>query len=233
MADEIITTTTAPAAPATSAAAALTPVPAAPVVAPANDNAAPAPTEAPKADGLALPGKDATPEQWGQFWDAVGRPAKAEDYGLTVREGEDPEFVTEVAATMRELGLTKEQGFNLQQKLEAKALERFEKQETARIAALDAKNTAEQQELKAELGDKFDGNMELAKRAVRQFGGAEQAADIITAIEDKLGYKATMKFFMDIGKGLGEHDAGGQGGQGSQPGERLPTAQVLYGSGKQ
>lgn len=223
------TTPAAPAAPAatTTAAASLLP-PAAPTSAPGADPGAPAPT--PAADNaLTLPGKDATPEQWGEFYGKLGRPAEAKDYGLTVREGEDAAFVGEVAGVMHKYGLTKEQATGLQRDLEAKALERMGAAEQQRLAALDAKNQAEQTALKTELGERYEPQMELARRAVRQFAG-DQAADLIDAVEGKLGYKGTMELFMRIGAGLGEHDANAAGGK-PEPtaGERKSDAQVFYG----
>ena len=217
----------APAAPATSAAAALAPAPAPAADTPPATDPAPAPAAEP---GLTLPGKDATPEQWNEFYGKLGRPEKSADYGLKVRDGEDPAFVGEVADVMHKYGLTKEQATGLQGDLMEKAEARMAAFEQARVAALDAKNQAEQTALKTELGERFEPQMELAKRAVRQFAGAEQAADIITAIEDKIGYKATMQFFMGIGAGLGEHDSNGQARQADPTGERKPTQQVLYGS---
>lgn len=180
--------------------------------------------------GLSLPGKDATPEQWSEFYGKIGRPEKAEEYGLTVREGEDPAFVGEVAGVMHKYGLTKEQAIGLQKDLMDKADTHLAAVEQQKQAALDAKNQAEQTELKTELGERYDAQMELGKRAVRQFAG-DQAADIISAMEEKIGYKATLKFFMGIGAGLGEHDANGKAATKAE-GERTPTASVLYGGNK-
>lgn len=230
MADETTSTATTAAtvAPVSSATAALTgdtTAAAAPATAAATATGTQAAT--PAEPGLQLPGKDATPEQWSEFYGKIGRPEKSEDYGLAVGEGEDPAFIGEVAGVMHKYGLTKDQALGLQKDLTAGAQARMAAAETARIKALDAKNTAEQSELKAELGDRYDGQMELAKRAVRQFADKDHAADILTAIEDKLGYKATMQFFMGIGAGLGEHDANGQA-KTAQAGERKPTEHLLY-----
>ena len=52
-----------------------------------------------------------------------------------------------------------------------------------RIAALDAKNTAEQADLKRELGDKFEPQMELAKRAARQFGGENEVTEALSLVQ--------------------------------------------------
>jgi hypothetical protein len=41
------------------------------------------------ADKIALPGKDAKPEEWNAVWDRLGRPAKAEDYKFSKPAGAD------------------------------------------------------------------------------------------------------------------------------------------------
>lgn len=231
MTDTTTTTTAAPAAApvaapapvASSAAAALAGSPPAAAPAPAADPAAAAPAPAPA--GVTVPGNDATPEQWSEFYGKLGRPEKSAEYELAVRDGEDPAFVGEVADTMHQYGLTKAQALGLQKDLSAKAEARIAAGEAARVAALDAKNTAEQAELKTALGDKFEPQMELARRAAKQFGG-EHAGDIITAMEDKIGYKATMQYFMGIGAGLGEHDAGSQAA--ATDAQLKTSAEVLY-----
>ena len=53
--------------------------------------------------------------------------------------------------------------------------------------------------------------MHQAKQAVSQFLPKDQAADIIGAIESKVGYANTIKFLQGIGVKLGEHDAAGMG----------------------
>jgi len=226
-ADTTTTTTTTTAPVSTSATAALT---GATTATTAATTEAAATTTTAAETGLSLPGKDATPEQWSEFYGKLGRPEKSADYGLKVRDGEDPAFVGEVADVMHKYGLTKDQATGLQGDLLAKAEARMAAAEQQRVAALDAKNQAEQTALKTELGERYEPQMELAKRAVRQFAGAEQAADIITAIEDKIGYKATMQFFMGIGAGLGEHDSNSQASQAADGGERKTTQSVLYGS---
>lgn len=225
----------APAAPTSSATAALagdiTPAAApaaAPPAAPPADAAAP-----PAPAGLTLPGKDATPEQWAEFYGKIGRPETPDGYEFQVPDGGDKALMADVAATMHEFGLTKEQAQGLHAKLSEKVAEREAKAEETRLAALETKNKAEEAELKTELGDKFDGQRELARRAVRQFANPEQAADVLTAIEDKIGYKATMKLWMSIGAGLGEHDATATGAPNGGTGERIPTQQVLYGGTSQ
>lgn len=223
--------TPAPAAdPALDPNAAAAPAAAAPAGDPPAD---PAATEAKPDDAAALklPGKDATPEDWAAFYKSIGAPETAEAYELPVPEGEDTGFAKTAAEWFKDAGLLPQQA----QALAGKWNEFVTAQKTAaqtaeveRIKALDSRNKAEEASLKNEWGGEHEANMELARRAVRQFLPGDKAADVITAIEDKLGYAATMKFMHSLGKGLGEHDAPGLG-QNNQAG-RKSAAEILYGA---
>jgi len=103
----------------------------------------------------------------------------------------------------------------------------YEVSEQARIQALDVKNKEEDASLRTEWGQKHDGNLELARRAARQFFPKDKVSDVVTALEDKLGYAETIKLLHSIGKGLAEHDAPGLGHQ--TGGGRKSIAEVLYG----
>ena len=228
----------------TSAAAALAGDPAAAPAAapaPAGDPAAAAPapgTDAPapeaKADdapALKIPGKDATPEDWAAFYKSIGAPESADAYELPVPEGEDTGFAKTAAEWFKDAGLLPQQAQALAGKWNefvAAQKQAAATAESERIKALDSRNKSEESSLKNEWGADHEANMELARRAVRQFMPQAKAADVITAIEDKLGYAETMKLMHAIGKGLGEHDAPGLG-QGNQ-GARKSAAEILYGA---
>lgn len=213
--------------PVASAAATLLDTPAAPVenAAPAADPAPapdaqatdPANPEAPKPDEpapLKMPSKDATAEEWAAFYNQLGRPETPDAYELPVPEGDTGEFAKEMAPILHKHGITAEQAKGLandwnsmvaaQQEAQAKA------QADAQVAAA-AKNTAEAADLKNEWGTAHDANMEMARRAVRQFIPGDKPAEVIAALESKLGYKATIQFLHNIGKGLGEGDGAGLG----------------------
>lgn len=169
--------------------------------------------DAPKVDAVTMPGKDATPEQWAEFY-AKLRPETAEAYELPVPEGDDGAFAKEASTWMHEAGLSKEQAGKLAAKwneMTAKQQQAAMDAEAAEAQAQHAKNTAEQGELQKEWGQNFDANMHQAKMAVQQFLPKDQAGDIIGAIESKVGYKATIQFLQNIGARLGEHDAAGLG----------------------
>jgi len=234
-----MTDTTAP----TSAAAALAGDPAAapaaapapagdPAAAPAPGTDAPAPeAKADEAPALKIPGKDATPEDWAAFYKSIGAPESADAYELPVPEGEDTGFAKTAAEWFKDAGLLPQQAQALAGKWNefvAAQKQAVATAESERIKALDSRNKAEESSLKNEWGSEHEANMELARRAVRQFMPQGKAADVITAIEDKLGYAETMKLMHAIGKGLGEHDAPGLG-QGNQ-GARKSAAEILYGA---
>ena len=219
MSEATTTEAAAPAAPAenlTAVSAILGNEPAqAPAVDPAAPPADPAKTEGnPAADSVAMPGKDATPEQWAEFYNKLGRPEAADGYELPVPEGDDGAFAKQASAWMHEAGLSKEQGAKLAAKWNELAATQQAAQAKAEADAAQAqhvKNTAEAAELKTAWGQNFDANMHYAKQAATQFLPEGKAADVIAAVESKLGYKATIEFLHNIGKGLAEHDAAGLG----------------------
>jgi hypothetical protein len=231
MADENSTATAATAAPVTPAAApAATDTPAVPAaVAPVavNDAAAalgaeaPKPADAPAADPnappvLTMPGKDATPEQWAEFYTKLGRPETADGYELPIPEGSDDAFAKQMAPLLHKHGITAEQAKGLAtdwNAMQSKAATDWQAAENARITAMNTKNQAEADALKTEWGDKHAENFEFAKRAMRQFFPAEKASDVVSAIERVVGYRGVITMLHDMGKGLAEHGAPGLGEQ--------------------
>lgn len=210
-------TTAAPAAAPTDAPA--------PAAAPAAERPA-----APETPALTLPPKDATPEQWAEFYKQIGAPDKPEAYELPVPEGDSGEFAKTAATWFKEAGLLPQQARVLAAKwneFSAAQAQAAEAAEQRRIAQMDAQNKQQEAALKTEWGQQYEANMELARRAVRQFIPGDKAADVISALEDKLGYAETIKLMHSIGRGLGEHDAPGLG-RAQQPG-RKSAAEILYG----
>lgn len=179
---------------------------------------------------MKLPPKDASPEQWAEFYKAVGAPDTPEAYQLPVPEGQDTGFAKTAATWFKEAGLLPQQAQALASKwneFTAAQAAATEAAEAQRIAQLDQQNKVQEAALKNEWGQSHDANMELARRAVRQFIPSEKAPDVISALEDRLGYAETIKLLHSIGKGLGEHDAPGLG-RAPSPG-RKSAAEILYG----
>lgn len=241
---------TAPAAPAAPAPAAAPAAPAAPVnaasalmgdpaaaaaaaAAPAADPAAPAgdppkPEDAAPAT-LTMPGKDATPEEWAEFYGKIGRPETPEGYELPLPDGDDGTFAKQMAPILHKHGVSAEQAKGLAadwNAMVAAQMAELDAADAAHATAMNVKNTAEAAELKNEWGQAHDANMHFAKLAVQQFIPADKAGDVIAAIESRLGYKATIQMLHGIGKGLGEHDAAGMGANNSAPPKTL--AERLY-----
>ena len=110
-------------------------------------------TDAPDAEPgpLVMPGKDATPEQWGEFYKQVGRPDAPEGYELPVPEGDDGAFAKQASGWMHEAGLSKDQAAKLAVKWNELAATQQAAQTKAEADAAQAqhvKNTTEAAELK-------------------------------------------------------------------------------------
>jgi len=188
----------------------------------AADPAAPAPAADPAAPAavapLVMPGKDATPEQWSDFYAAIGRPETPDKYELPVPEGDTGEFAKEMAPILHKHGITADQAKGLAadwNAMAAKYAERMDTDATAAAAAeaqaTNARNTAEATALQNEWGQSHAENLEMARRAIRQFMPGEKAGATIAAIEGVLGYKGAIQFLHGIGKGMAESDAAGMG----------------------
>lgn len=165
-------------------------------------------------EALSMPGKDATPEQWAEFYAKIGRPETPDAYELPLPEGDDGAFAKEMAPILHKHGITADQAKGLANDWNAMVSAQQQQAQAAEAAAAQAahvQNTAEAAELKSAWGQQFDANMHHAKQAVQQFLPKDKAAETISALESKLGYKATIEFLHNIGKGLGEHDAAGMG----------------------
>lgn len=217
------TATTPSAAPAASPAQA--PAAASPAASPAVAALTP-PPEAPK--GLIPPGKDAKPEEWNKFFREIGAPEKGDGYGLKLPEGGDQAFQNEAAQMMAEAGLLPQQAQKLVEWWNGKAGKSMAEQAAAQESAMKA---AEQQAiaddtaLKTEWGQNYEKNMNAAKQAVSQFMPKDKAAEMIDAISNVVGYKATMTMMHAIGKGLGEGSVVGVNSSGSaKPADPMRSA---------
>jgi len=148
-------------------------------------------------DKLPMPKGDDDAEGWNRVYDRLGRPATAQDYKLPVPDGLDTKFSEQASAKFHELGLTAKQGQAL--------ADWWNQTQTATMEAqLQQYNAqAEQQlsELRSEWGQAFDENLELGRRAAREYGLDEQS---LTKIENALGTKQLMELMARIGRNQGE-----------------------------
>lgn len=109
---------------------------------------------------------DATDEEKALYFDALGRPEQASEYEF---EGEDknaPEWTNFWKSEFHGLGLTKAQAKGLSAKFNGQ----IQKMVEAHNNAVKAEMTSAEQKLRSEMGDKFDTNVELAKRMWTKYG---------------------------------------------------------------
>lgn len=219
----------APPPPSGAAAALVPPDPGAPP--PPTPPAPPAPAP------LVLPGKEAKPEDWQAYYKAIGAP-DATALEPSLAEVGDKAFATKAATIMAETGLLPHQAkalaawWNTESKAAATAFTEAQTRAASDAAiAAGAKIETEDKALKNEWADKYDANMEVTKRAVRQFlpSDPKVATEVISALERSVGYGQTMRILHKIGTGLAE---GTLRGDGTNPGAGAikSIAERLYGN---
>lgn len=119
------------------------------------------------ADKVVIPGKDAKPDEWNAVWNKLGRPEAPDKYQFPQVEGVelDKGKVDAVAKLMHENGLTQTQAERL-----------FNWYASDMKGALDTHKQSEEQRktqaaeaLKGEWKDKYEAQLDLAKRAFNTF----------------------------------------------------------------
>lgn len=158
------------------------------------------------ADKIALPGKDAKPEDWDAVWNKLGRPEKPDGYAFQAPEnlpGYDQGFADWFRDTAHKAGLNGNQAAALHDAFVA-----FSEQE---MAAREEANREGEAKLRQEWGRAFDQKVALAKRATQAFGGD---VEILDKLEGALGYDGVVKMFSAIGEAMGEDAIKGGGGSG-------------------
>lgn len=169
------------------------------------------------ADKIALPPKDAQGNRdWSKWdgWSAIGRPEAPDKYAFRMPEGhsatnDDRAFQTHMAPLLHKAGLAQ-----WQVDLLAQGMESFGSQHRDRLSSQTQQTyAASVQELQRDWGAAFDRHLDLANRAVRQFGGP----DLVRALSSAgLGHHpAVVRAFARMGATLAEDSglpAGSAGG---------------------
>lgn len=137
-----------------------------------------------------------------QGWDSVhsrlGRPATPEGYKFgTPKEGQNADFTKWAANEFHKNGLTEKQGKAIAESWNQQFVQAADSQK----AAYAERVTTETASLKKEWGAAYDQNINVAKRAAREFGVEPK---VIDAIESSAGLAATMKLFNSIGAKMGD-----------------------------
>lgn len=146
---------------------------------------------------LKLPKDESDKATWDKIYDRLGRPAKPEEYELALPTGDNGEYAKFIATTMHELGLTKKQA----QTLALKQNEFIAAQESKDAETYQATIKTQDAALRTKWGQAHDKNMQIAKGAYAELGVTTAVAD---AMEQAMGYSATMEFFYNLGSKIGE-----------------------------
>jgi hypothetical protein len=161
---------------------------------------------------FAIPGKDAPPEAWNEVFSALGRPESHEKYspanvkpvdGLTV----DEVAMQEAKQTFHKLGLSDSQARGIMDFY----VGGLNKNHTTVSESIQTQRAQATEALRNDWGVKFDSNMEIAKAALKQFGGDEVYKELESGLGNNLGL---IKMLHKIGTNLMEDRARG----GSQSG---------------
>ena len=149
---------------------------------------------------VVMPKPDASPEEFGKFFDRLGRPATPGDYKLEVPAiGGDPKFAEIASKWFHDEGLNTKQAQNLASKFNAFVGEKV----GANAEQLAAAYASEDKALRDSWGVAFNQELALAQAFVR---GAGIAPEVIDKLQASMGHKATMEFFNAMGKRMGEAD---------------------------
>jgi hypothetical protein len=156
------------------------------------------------------PKEDASPDEWSQFYQRLGRPEKADGYKLPVPDGDAGSFAQTAAQWFHEAGLSAKQA----EMLAGKWNEHMGGQMNQQAAQYEQQSALDLQDLQKEWGQQFEANAELARRARREAGLTDQEGQ---AIERALGLKKAAHVFAFLGKQFAEAPMkGGEGaGRGS------------------
>jgi len=172
--------------------------------------------------GAVVPKEGDPPEVLAAWRAALGVPEGADGYTLKAPDGLPPaawndEGAKTYATWAHELGLTPQQAQGL--------AERFARQqgEAMQRAAEGIGPDGRKMEdvLREEWGASYDGKVEAAKRAAKQFGADEGVLD---ALEAKVGGAALTRLFAKIGEAIGEDQVAGLGN--GQSGRQPPQAEL-------
>lgn len=120
------------------------------------------------------PDDKATPEQWNEYYKALGRPEKPTEYEFPVTEGiqRDPKFVEWAQQTFHEIGLPKDMAAKVAAQYDAFTLAMEKANNEAVVKAKADAETA----IKAELGAQYPVAVELTTRMLGKYLKPEEKA---------------------------------------------------------
>ena len=163
---------------------------------------------------------DASPEERSLYFDALGRPKQPSEYEFDGEDKNAPEWTSQWKQKFHSLGLTKTQAKQLSQKWNGTMQAMVE----AHNAKIKNEYTAAEAKLKSEWGDKFDTNVELAKRVYQKLNLSEFDKDFVSGTD--MTRLSTIRLLMKVAAATGE-DRSPQGG-GSPTGQGSKSPFINY-----
>lgn len=148
---------------------------------------------------------DATDEERGLYLDALGRPKQPSEYEFDGEDKNAPEWSSKWKQEFHSEGLTKTQALSLSKKWNAAVQGMVD----AHNVSLKNEFTAAEAKLKSEWGDKFEPNVELAKRVYQKLNLNEFDKDFASGTD--LTRLATIRLLVKVAAATGE-DRSPQGG---------------------
>lgn len=156
---------------------------------------------------IALPGEKATDAERAEFYKAIGRPEAPDKYSEAEikpdpRLNIDAKSLGEAKGKMFELGLTDAQ----QKGIMEFYFDGLNKTSGAILQTAEAAQAKATESLKAEWGDKYDANIDVAKAVVAKFADQSAIAELQAGLGNNTGL---IKMFHKLGVGLLEDRAPG------------------------
>jgi hypothetical protein len=150
-------------------------------------------------DAIAIPGQNATDEDWSSFFSKVGRPERAEQYQLQFGDGVtvDNGFVDWAKRSFHDAGLSPRQANALVKAYTAYAGERGGAEKSAANAAHEYQVDL----LKKNWGSAWDSNILEGKKAVAALGIDRSLAD---QLDTQLGTSGAMELLARLGRAVAD-----------------------------
>lgn len=144
--------------------------------------------------------KDGEEPDLSEVWKALGRPDKAEDYGLP-----DNDFAKAASEEMHKLGLSVKQAKALSDFVDSYTESHKQQAQTASEEELERKAQKDREALKKEWGAEFDLNLEVARQAVADLKDTLGLdGDVLDKLGDTIGVDKASKIFYLLGKQAAE-----------------------------
>ena len=143
---------------------------------------------------VSIPGEGAEDTQWDNFYRALGRPDKAEDYEFTHAEDVkvDEDMVSFGKQMFHAMGVSAKQA-----QIGVTMWDKFVGEQNAALAEQwNTDNAKDVDALKAKHGDNFDTFIEAGKRVVYSAGLSKE---LIAKLEDDMGTASVLELFSTIG----------------------------------